>query len=91
MRREVIRILARVGDLEDGSKVTKRTGEKIYIVRRSITIYDGKDSQKIECKGGAVFLVDSNGNANVYDYGTTVLWSASVSDVFRYIDPEEDK
>lgn len=39
-----IRILVELGELKDGSQVTKRNGEKIYTVKRKLTVYDRTDA-----------------------------------------------
>lgn len=90
-----MRILIRVGDLDDGASITMRTGEKVYTVRRSIMVYDhtteNREEKVVKCMNGAVFLVDGRGNVNAYGEDLKVLWCASRTEVYRYLYPEEDK
>ena len=69
-----MRILLCARQIPLGESVTKRSGEKRYILKDSIRIFtkDGK-CQTIEATEGAVFLT-CEGDANAIDGSTLLLW-----------------
>lgn len=83
---DVVRLLVPLGDVPLESRVTKRSGEKIYCVRNHIRVFtSGKDTQVIESDVGCRFLVSDNGDVNAMGCTTPVLWYADPQAVAEYL------
>ncbi len=80
-----MRVLLPAGDIPIGATVTKRTGEKPYILRDKITIYT-EPKQEIKAGDQARFLVGENGDANVVAMTTELLWTVSEDELSDYLE-----
>lgn len=76
-------------DIPSEAQVTKRTGDKLYTLKRNITLYTELHA-KVELAVG-VFLFDDRANINAVDPETLLLWYMTRGDAMELIDPEEDK
>lgn len=77
---DAFKLILPIGDIPDGSTITKRNGEKTYRVTRELTIY-GEDGEKqsIPCGPGAVWIVSEN-NPSVFNAigdHIEVVWNLS--------------
>jgi hypothetical protein len=81
----MMRVLLPAGDIPIGATVTKRTGEKPYILRDKITIYT-EPKQEIKAGDQARFLVGENGDANVVAMITELLWTVSEDELSDYLE-----
>ena len=67
------------------SKVTKRSGEKTYIVKEKIPFYNGGPQYpEIKATDGVKFLVSEN-CINVVDAETELLWHVDVNTLGRFL------
>lgn len=70
-----IGVLLEAGEIPLGSEVTKRTGEKRYILRDKVVIYLGDGvKQEIKAMDGALFLTHNNGDVSALPATTRLLW-----------------
>ena len=82
----MLKILMPAGSIPVDSTVTKRTGDKKYMLRDRIRIF-GEDGgpREIKASDGARFLVAQNGDANAVNSTTELLWYAEESDLIQYL------
>ena len=67
------------------SKVTKRNGEKIYIVKDKIPFYNGGTQYpEIRADDGVKFLVSEN-SINVVDAESELLWHTDENTLSRFL------
>jgi hypothetical protein len=85
MREMMLRVLMPAGEIPVGATVTKRTGEKPYILRDKITIYT-EPKQEIKAGDQARFLVGDNGDVNVVAMVTELLWTVSESQLSEFLE-----
>jgi len=93
VRQEFLKVLLPAHEIPDKAIVTKRTGEKEYVLRRSITVYreDGEKTT-VTANDGTVFLVDPRtGDANAFGAGKVLGWHATRYQILDLLDPPEDK
>lgn len=78
--------------IKDGSTVRKKTGQKEYIVKRNIKIYN-TDKMEIKCEADSVFLVDDRGNISMISSDTVLLLEVEIEYLLRDLEYglEEDK
>lgn len=81
----VFKVIIQASHLEDGTIVTKKTGQKEYTLRRSIKIY-GENRQEIKCDADNIFLVDSDGNINQITESTELLAQISADNLYYDLD-----
>lgn len=81
-------VLMPAARIPDGATVSKRTGEKRYILRDRIEMYGvapdclakaGKNT--LMAPPRAAFLVDASGNLSLIDGPTLLLWHISVAEL----------
>ena len=80
-----MRVLLPAGEIPIGATVTKRTGEKPYILRDQITIFT-EPKQVIKAGDQARFLVGDNGDVNVVAMVTELLWTVSEDELSDYLE-----
>jgi len=74
-------------DIPIGSKVSKKTGDKIYTIRDQIKIYGGQDlTKEIKVSEGTRFLVAENGDIQVVDGNLEFLWHVEYHTLFSFLD-----
>lgn len=81
----VFKVIVQASNLEDGSIVTKKTGQKEYTVKRRIKIY-GENRQEIKCDVDNIFLVDADGNINQIKDSTELLLHVSAYNLHYDLD-----
>jgi hypothetical protein len=92
-----MKLLIEIGKVPVGSKITKRTGEKIYEVRDKVSIYSEKETSKLTNE-----LVASTGTKLIvsidpqYSFAIAsvpdtleVLWEVSKDELRNYLDDME--
>jgi hypothetical protein len=85
---EPISVILKAAVIPDGSTVSKVTGEKQYILKRSIKLY-GSDQKEVIPDPNTVFLI-SEGSVNQYPNSTKLLWITTIDNLNSLID-EGDK
>ena len=92
-----MKLLIEIGKVPIGSKITKRTGEKIYEVRDKIPIYSEKETLKLtnelKASPGTKLLISTDPQyafaiAAVPDT-LEVLWEVSADELRSYLDDME--
>lgn len=87
--KDVVKLLVPLRMVPDGATVTKRTGEKEYVVSRAVRIYgDGPVKQAITPDAGTVFLVGPEGNLNAIGEGVEVIWKVAVWELRDFVNGE---
>jgi len=65
----MVTILLKANEFEDGQRVRKATGNKLYILRKSVKLFGteqpGFPGNVIIAEHGQVFLVNENGDINI--------------------------
>lgn len=78
-------------DIPVGSVVTKKTGEKLYLLRDDIKIFgaltpDQKEMlREIKADAGTRFMVADNGDVNIVHGGQELMWHADPEDLKRWM------
>lgn len=83
---ESYQLIISASRIPDGAEVTKRTGRKPFILRRTITLFScsgaadsvlpGKEKNTIaKASDGAVLLVDERGNIEACSADTELVWT----------------
>jgi hypothetical protein len=93
-----ISIVMAAGDIPDNSIVTKRTGQKEYIIKNKIRIFadqnSGTQAQTLE-SDGVRYLTVGNGDINAISAKLELIWRTTTGELYEFlkemIDPEEDK
>lgn len=86
----VCRLIVPAATIPEGSRVTKRTGRKIYVLRRVIKVFNTDNTNsEMRAHNGAVYLVDDRGNINAYDGSTELVWHIALEEL-RYLLEGED-
>lgn len=81
------RIILHAAEIPIGSTVTKKTGEKPYILRKELTIY-GKMAdvpQKIVAKD-VFFMIDERGGINAIPHDQELMWHVNEHELYRWLD-----
>ena len=88
---EFLKLILPAKLIPEKSVVTKKTGEKEYILTKSIKIYDqvGKSNQVINANDGTVFLVDGE-NINVHSGETLMCWVVDESSLLRWLEERQE-
>lgn len=82
---DVLKVIVEARHLEDGTIVSKKTGQKEYTIKRSIKIY-GENRQEIKSDADNIFLVDSDGNINQIKDSTELLAHIPADYLYRDLD-----
>lgn len=91
-----MKLLIEIGKVPIGSKITKRTGEKIYEVRDKILIYGGENCNHPELKvsPGTKLIVTSDARysfaVEVVPDTLEIVWEVSEDRLRQYLDDMED-
>ena len=92
-----MKMIIPLGDVPEGSTVTKRTGSKEYRVRDTFSIWgapkgdEPKDKQEFHAGEGARFLVpDDGGDVNALGSDIEVVWIVTREDLEAYLAGLED-
>jgi hypothetical protein len=89
----MIKVLLPASDIPLGSTVTKKNGEKVYILRDSIKIFSTNKDVTIPAEDGSRFLIASGDPTGYFDVGnacvvsnTTILcWHAEIEVLIDYL------
>lgn len=86
-----MKIILKAGQIPVGSKVTKKTGSFVYLIKNTIRIFDEK-FKDIRSGDDSRFLISSCGDINVIGSETEVVWLTDIYGAKRFIDNllEED-
>jgi len=80
-----IKIILRAVNIPDKSVVTKKTGTKEFVLRKSISVYiAGEEKQDIKAEG-SVFLIDNEGNINSFDWNKELLWRTTYNKLYQFL------
>lgn len=87
-----MKIILPIGDVPEGETVTKATGAKKYIVRKSISVYRQGETQVIESGEGVMFLmpVEPSGNINTLPAHKEVAWDLTLDKLKDYVREQID-
>ena len=95
MSNRTFTLLMRAFEIPDGAIVTKRTGEKEYMLKRDIKIYGEAEGEcrEVTVKEGFVFLIPKGGgNINAVSEGTKLLrHGVDEYQMINLVDSMEDK
>lgn len=85
----MMKILMPARDIPLEATVTKRGGEKEYVLRDRLRIFgeDGKPKE-LRAEEGTRLLVASNGDANVVAGNTELIWQADEDEVRMLLDTQ---
>jgi len=77
---DVIRVLLPAHKIPEGATVTKRSGDKLYTLRRELLLYtnEGKNVLASGC-----FLCDNVGNANQVDSELELHWVLTTNELLE--------
>ena len=79
----MLKVIREAWQIPDGSRVTKRTGTKVYTLRKKLAIINGK-TIKLD---GVIFLI-GGGNVVAVDEDTELVWLTNKKDFFRILEGE---
>jgi hypothetical protein len=88
-KKQDLKVLCRLGDIPNGSLVTKRIGDKLYQTSTGIRIYSQKNAgefQRIEPPAGCTFLCAEYSTFNCVSNDTQVHWVVSREDFLKHLD-----
>jgi len=92
MTERLYKLLLHAREIPPGATVTKRTGEKKYVLRDQIKVYRAQgDVQEIRALDGTRFLVGPSGDIDVVGSETELVWHASLWEVREFFNPDEDE
>jgi hypothetical protein len=82
-------VLIRAGDVPEGAKITKLTGQKTYCVEKVLRIfYEGnKPPQIINAEEGVVFLVNGK-DTNAVSVDKLVMWRPLEQELIDFLEYE---
>ncbi len=90
-RQELIRVILPAGKIPLGSDVTKKNGEKPYILRDRIRIFtQGEDKRELIAQEGTRILISETGDANAIPNTTDLVWHATRDDLDDYLADLDD-
>lgn len=85
-----ITVLLPAGEIPLKATVTKRTGEKEYILVNVIRVFNDKGAPRvISADGGARFLAGHGGDFNVVGNDVLLLWKTTRVDLMEYLQGED--
>ena len=80
------RILLPAGEIPDGEVVTKRTGEKEYILKHKVEIFGLPGPMVFESNDDVVFLSDMElGKFNAVSRDTLLMWKLEEEDMLSWL------
>jgi hypothetical protein len=81
-----MKVLIPANEIPLGSTVTKKTGDKTYIIKNKIRIYGDPSLQKeIKADENVRFLVGNDANIVMITDNTELLWHVSDMDLYYYL------
>lgn len=80
----MIKVILQAGRIPVGSFVTKRTGDKRYVLRDKIVIY-GAAKQEISADEHCRFIVSSTGDVNVIGMDTELVWEVDEHELVEFL------
>lgn len=84
------RILLPAGEIPDGEVVTKKTGEKEYVLRHKIEIFGLPGPMTFEANDSVVFLSDMElGKFNAVSRDTLLLWKLEEEELYQWLHDRE--
>lgn len=89
-----LKVVLPLSDVPDGEKVSKITGSKLYVVRRSPRVFVHEECHppvKLNVDSGCVCLISDSGDISVYPGSTKVLWMTSLDNLVMHRDIEGPK
>jgi hypothetical protein len=87
----IMKVLITAAMIPTGSTVTKKTGEKPYIIRDDIKIWgainaEQKDTMReLRADKGTRFMVADDGNINIIAEDTELLWHVDAMTLYHYM------
>ena len=90
-----MKLLIEIGNVPIGSRITKRTGEKVYEVRDKIRIYGGErcDHPELKVSPGTKLIVTNDTRysfaVEVVPDTLEVIWEVSEDRLRQYLDDNE--
>ena len=83
------KIIIQANEIPLGSIITKIRGEKEYVIRNEIIIYN-KDGAKtnIKAQGSSRFLINDTGDINVVGPDLELVWLAGEYELVQYLNIE---
>jgi len=84
---DTIKVVLPACSIPVDSLVTKRTGQKVYTLRKEIRIFGTSERRGITADAGVLFLVSENGDINAIPAGTELVWSATADELRDLLDP----
>lgn len=77
----IAKVILPLHRIPDGATVTKRTGEKPYLVKETLTVYNhdgtyakGDEPQTIKTSGVRFLLCPRSGDINAHTFDLEVVW-----------------
>lgn len=81
-----MKLLIKPSLIPNGSKVTKKTGNKEYILRDRITVYNEKGlPTTIPYSMGVKFMVDNSGNIQTVSDNVELVWLVDEEELRDYL------
>jgi hypothetical protein len=81
-----VRLILAAGEIPVGSTVTKVKGQKPYVIKNEVVIYNpGEAKTVIPAADGVRFLFDEQGNINAINAQVDLVWMASARQAFEWL------
>jgi len=89
-------VLMEASKIPNGSTITKKTGEYLYVLKKDITVYYDVSEQPrkpltIKSEDGMVFLMNKQGDLSCIKGSTKLLWYVESRDLMRYLEKQEEE
>lgn len=84
-----IKVLLPANEIPVGSRVTKRTGDKVYTLRNEIKVFGlANSNQVLKGEDGVRFLIAPDGNAGAVDGQTELLWHTDKKSLSQWLEEQ---
>lgn len=83
-----LKVIMPAHEIPEGSIVTKRTGQKEYILKKKIVVYADKNisSAAITLEAQDVRYLVSDGAINAISSTLELVWNTNISELHRHLD-----
>ncbi len=93
-----LKVVLPLSDVPDGEKVSKVTGSKLYVVRRSPGVFVTSECRgechpqvRLNVEPGCVCLISDSGDISINHGSTEVMWRTSLDNLVMHRDIEGSK
>lgn len=86
----MIKVILKAGSIPLGSTVTKVRGDKTYLLKDRLTLFDAQSQiRELKASVDTKILVSSNGDGVAVSNDTELCWYADEQDILNFLTKEE--